>query len=274
MRILEKKILSKISPRIIKLKIYTPLICKKAKPGQFVVLMVKKEGERIPLTIVDTDKKKKSITLIFQEVGLTTKFLGKLKKKDRLVSLLGPLGNPTEIKKYGKVILIGGGIGIAEIFPVAKALKKEGNYLIGILGARKKEFLILEGELKNICDQIYITTDDGSYGKKGVVTDVLKDILKKDRFSLVYAVGPIAMMERVSLITKKFKIKTIVSLNTLMVDATGMCGCCRVYFDKETKFACVDGPEFDAHQLDWKNLKQRNKTYQEKEKDILKFYCL
>ena len=274
MEILKKEILTDINSRIIKLKIYAPYICQKAEPGQFVVLMVKKEGERIPLTIVEKDKKEESIILIFQEIGLTTKLLGKLRKGNKLVSLLGPLGNPTEIKKYGKVILVGGGIGIAEIYPVAKALKKKDNYLVAVLGARTKKLLILEKELKEICDQVFITTDDGSYERKGVVTDVLRETIKKEKFSLVYAVGSLGMMEKVSIITKKFKTKTIVSLNTLMIDATGMCGCCRVYLNKEVKFACVDGPEFDAHYIDWENLRQRNKTYEDREKSILKFYHL
>jgi ferredoxin--NADP+ reductase len=230
--------------------------------------MVSPEGERVPLTVVDTDTEKGIIVLIFQEVGLTTKLLGKLNPGDALYALAGPLGHPTEIKSYGKVILIGGGVGIAEIYPVAKALKEEGNDIITILGARTKELLILEEELKSVSSKFYITTDDGSYGKKGFTTDILKELLEGEKCDLVYAVGPIPMMQKVAEVTRNFKVKTIVSLNALMVDATGMCGCCRVNVAGETKFSCVDGPEFDADLVDWDELIKRNRIYAEQEKHI------
>ncbi|MCX7662112.1 MAG: sulfide/dihydroorotate dehydrogenase-like FAD/NAD-binding protein [Candidatus Omnitrophica bacterium] len=273
MRIIRKEILARYNQiRIILLEIDAPEISKKALPGQFVVLMVKREGERIPLTIVDKNIQKGTITLIFQEVGLTTRLLGKLDCGDSLYALVGPLGRPTEIKNYGEVIIIGGGVGIAEIYPVAGAFKKEGNFVFTILGARTKELLILEERLREISDEFYITTDDGTYGRKGFVSDVLEEILnsklKDEKFQLIYAVGPISMMRRVSEITKPYNIKTVVSLNALMVDATGMCGCCRVNIAGEIRFSCVDGPEFDAHLVDWENLLKRNSMYLEKEKHI------
>ena len=269
MIIISKKTLADIQgTKVTSIKIEAPSIAKKAKPGQFVVLMVTAQGERIPLTVVDTDINSGIITLIFQEAGFTTKILGKLKEGDSLFALAGPLGHPTEIKKYGKVILVGGGVGIAEIYPVAKALKSAGNNVITILGARTKDLLILENELKNVSSQIYIATDDGSYGRKAFTTDILKEELQKGGVDLVYAVGPIPMMKRASQVTAEFKVKTLVSLNALMVDATGMCGCCRVTVSGQTKFSCVDGPEFDAHEVDWAELEKRNKVYIDKEKHI------
>ncbi|MCM8773311.1 MAG: sulfide/dihydroorotate dehydrogenase-like FAD/NAD-binding protein [Candidatus Omnitrophica bacterium] len=270
MRIVNKDIISHYNDIcIVRLEVSAQDISKKAKPGQFVVLMVCKEGERIPLTIVDNSPEKGTITLIFQEVGLTTKLLGGLREEDYLYSLVGPLGNPTEIKKYGNVILIGGGVGIAEIYPVAKALREEDNYITTILGARTKELLILEKEMEKFSHKFYITTDDGSDGKKGFVTDVLKEILTDNlTYNLIYAVGPIPMMRKVSELSNPYNIKTIVSLNALMVDGTGMCGCCRVNVGDKTKFSCVDGPEFDAHLVDWDNLIKRNSMYLEKEKHI------
>lgn len=286
MKIINKEILAETQDaKITKLEVLAPDIVLKAKPGQFVVLMVSEEGERIPLTVVDKDKDKPrsslksnialkegrgkgTITLVFQEVGLTTKLLGRLDVDDSLYALVGPLGHATEIKNYGKVILIGGGVGIAEIYPVARALKEAGNQITTILGARTQELLILEKELKGVSDAFYVTTDDGSYGRKGFTTDVLAELLIKNKYDLVYAVGPIPMMKKVSLVTQDFNVKTIVSLNALMVDATGMCGCCRVHIAGETKFSCVDGPEFDAHSVDWEELEKRNRIYIDKEKHI------
>lgn len=269
MEILEKKILLDSSnARIIRLEIKSPLIAAKVEAGQFVVLMVNAQGERIPLTVVDKDKAKGTISLIFQEAGFTTRLLGELNVHDCLSALAGPLGHPTELKNYGKVILIGGGIGIAEIYPVAKALKGKGNDLIAILGARTKELLILEKELKETCDEVYISTDDGSYGEKGFVSDILSGLLNRDKYDFAYAVGPIAMMEKISSITQQVNLKTTVSLNALMVDATGMCGCCRVHIAGKVKFSCVEGPEFDAHLVDWAELKKRNNIYKDKEEHI------
>jgi ferredoxin--NADP+ reductase len=269
MKIVKKEVLADIlGTKVCRLEVVSSDIAKKAKPGQFVVLMASEKGERVPLTIVDVDKDKGTIALIFQEVGLTTKLLGSLNSGSSLYALVGPLGHATEIRKYGKVILVGGGVGIAEIYPVAKAFKKEGNYVVTILGARTKELLILEEGLKSVSDEIYVTTDDGSYGRKGFTTDILGELLRKEKYDLVYAVGPIPMMKKVSSLTEGFNVKTVVSLNALMVDATGMCGCCRVTVLGEVKFSCVDGPEFEAHGVDWEELEKRNRIYTEKEKHI------
>ncbi len=273
MRIIKKEILAQTQDVTIKrFEILSPLIARKVRPGQFVVLMVCEEGERIPLTIVDKNSDIGTITLIFQEVGLTTKLLGKMEVGDSLYALAGPLGHATEIKNFGNLILVGGGVGIAEIYPVAKALKEAGNHTTTILGARNNDLLILEQELKVFCDELYITTDDGSCGRKGFVTDILQEVLSYSlsaiRYSLIYAVGPIPMMRRVCEVASDFKVKTIVSLNPLMVDATGMCGCCRVTVAGKTKFACVDGPEFDGTQVNWDELTKRNSVYLDKEKHI------
>ena len=253
---------------IIKLVVSAPHIAKKAMPGQFVVLMVNEHGERIPLTIVDTDKAKGTITIIFQVLGLTTGLLKGIKAGDSLYALVGPLGHATHITNYGKVILVGGGVGIAEIYPVAKALKNAGNNVTVIIGSRTKELLILEKELKAEADNFYVTTDNGSYGRKAFTTDVLKELLSAGPYQLVYSVGPIPMMKRSAEVTKPFNVHTIVSLNAIMVDGTGMCGCCRVAVGGEVKFSCVDGPEFDAHKVDWDELIKRNRVYTDKEKHI------
>jgi ferredoxin--NADP+ reductase len=271
MKIIKKEeITNTLGSRIVRLEISAPDIAKKARPGQFIVLMVNEEGERIPLTVVDTNTTSGTITLIFQELGFTTKLLGKLIAGDSLYSLTGPLGHATEIKKYGKVIIVGGGVGIAEIYPVAKAMKAAGNHVTTVLGTRTKTLLILENELKNASSEILVATDDGSYGKKGFTTDVVRELLSKDKYDFVYSVGPIPMMKRVADVTKEFGVKTVSSLNALMVDATGMCGCCRVAVGGQVKFSCVDGPEFDAHLVDWDELTKRNNVYADKEKHICK----
>ena len=276
--ILSKRgLVDSLGVRITQLKVRAFSIAKKAKPGQFVVLMVDEEGERVPLTVVDKDVQNGTITLIVQEVGLTTKLLGALEPGKFLYALTGPLGHATEIKKYGKVILVGGGVGIAEIYPVARALKQAGNHITAILGARTKDLLILEEELKKVSDDLYIATDDGSYGQKGFTTDILKNLLYRPStidYRLIYAVGPIPMMKNVFLAAKDSGIKTLASLNSLMVDATGMCGCCRVTVGGEVKFTCVDGPEFDASLVDWDELTKRNRVYEEKEKHICNLYKL
>ena len=248
--------------------IQAPDIAAKARAGQFVVLMVKEEGERVPLTIVQADPAKGAIVLIAQEAGLTTRLLAGVHAGDSLHSIVGPLGHPTEIKKYGKVILVGGGVGIAEIYPVARALKNAGNHVISIIGSRTKELLILERELREASSECIVMSDDGSYGRKGFVTEALKELLEKSKADMVYAVGPIPMMRAVSNVTKSFGVVTLVSLNAIMVDGTGMCGCCRVTVAGKVRFSCVDGPEFDAAQVDWQELLNRNSIYTEKEKHI------
>ncbi len=260
--------MDRVGLRITEIRIARPHIARKALPGEFVVLMANKEGEPIPLTIVNADKQNGIITLIFQEAGFSTVLLGKMAVGDSLYALAGPLGHPTEIKIYGRVILVGGGVGIAEIYPVAAALKQKGNRVITILGSRTKDILILEKELKAVSDELYVATDDGSYGIKGFTTDVLRQLLTKNTYDIVYAVGPLPMMKRVSALTQGFNLRTVVSLNALMVDATGMCGCCRVSVAGKVKFTCVDGPEFDAHSVNWQELEKRNRTYINKEKHL------
>ncbi len=255
--------------KITELGILAPDIAAKAKPGEFVVLMVSEKGERVPLTVVGADIEKGVVTIIFQEAGLSTAILGKMETGDALYSFVGPLGHATPIKNYGKVVLVGGGVGIAEIYPVAVALKKAGNHVTTILGARTKEILILEEGMKAASDKLLIATDDGSYGRKGFTTDILQELLTLDKdYALVYAVGPIPMMKKVAATTKPFGVKTVVSLNAIMVDGTGMCGCCRVTIGGKVKFSCVDGPEFDAHEVDWAELEKRNRIYVSKEKHI------
>jgi ferredoxin--NADP+ reductase len=254
-----------LSPNVKKIVIHAPLIARKAKAGQFVIIIVHEKGERIPLTISDKDIENGTITVIFQEVGRTTKVLGKMDKGSKLFHVLGPLGKPTEIKNYGKVIAVGGGIGIAELYPVVKTLKDVNNFITTIIGARTKELLILENILKEISDKLIITTDDGSYGRKGFVTDALREIIEEERIDLVYAIGPVIMMKKVSELTKPFGIKTIVCLNPIMVDGTGMCGSCRVKVEDKTYFACVDGPDFDGHLVDFDELIKRLNLFKKQE---------
>jgi ferredoxin--NADP+ reductase len=268
-KILKKDTLSDISgTKVVRMVISAADIAKKAMPGQFVALMVDDRGERVPLTVVEADRSSGSITIIFQEAGFTTRLLGRMNPGESLYAIVGPLGHATEIKDYGKVIIVGGGVGIAEIYPVAKALKASGNRVTTILGARAKDLLILEDELKAVSDIFLVATDDGSYGIKGFTTDILDKELQKDKYGLVYSVGPIPMMKRTAAVTAKYGVRTIVSLNAIMVDATGMCGCCRVTVGGKTLFSCVDGPEFDANQVDWDELTKRNRIYDSKEKHI------
>lgn len=246
-------------------------IVRKAKPGQFVVIRIDEKGERIPLTIADYDAEDGTLTIVFQEVGFSTDKLGKFESGDTILDVIGPMGKPTKISQFGTVACIGGGVGIAPVYPVARQLKDAGNRVISIIGARSREFLFWEGKMKNVSDELYICTDDGSYGNKGFVTGELKSILDKDeKIDLVIATGPVVMMKAVSLVTEPYGIKTIVSLNPIMVDATGMCGACRVTIGGETKFACVDGPEFDGHKVDFDELLSRQQTYLKEEKLIRK----
>ena len=255
-----------LAPNIKKITVEAPLVAKKVLPGQFAVIIADEKGERIPLTVVDNDGKEGTITLIFQEVGKTTYRLGELEPGDVIWSLLGPLGKPTEIKKIGEVITVGGGVGIAEVFPVTRAFKHAGNRVISIVGARTKDLLILEEDLRKVSNELLVTTDDGSYGRKGFVSDVLKEILSKTKPDLVYAVGPIPMMRAVSELTRSAEVRTLVSLNPIMVDATGMCGACRVCVNSQIKFGCVDGPEFDAHLVNFEELEKRLRQYSAQEK--------
>ncbi len=266
------KVLSKeeIAPQIKRMVIKAPLIAKKAKAGQFVILRVDEYGERFPLTLVDWNPNAGTITLIFQEVGVSTKKLGKIAPGAYIEDIVGPLGNPTEIDRYGHVAVIGGGVGTALIYPWVRSLKRVGNHVTTIIGARSANLLLLEKELSELSDEIYISTDDGTKGIKGFTSDVLKSLLEKGRkFDLVMAAGPVLMMKAVADVTRPYKIKTIVSLNPIMVDGTGMCGSCRVTVGGKTRFACVDGPEFDAHEVDFRELINRLRTYREEEQIAL-----
>jgi ferredoxin--NADP+ reductase len=262
-----------LAPQTKLAKIYAPEIANKAQAGQFVILRVDEKGERIPLTFVDWQSENGTITLIFQEVGVSTKKLGSLDVNGEINDVVGPLGNPSEIKKYGTVAIVGGGVGTASCLPIAKALKKVGNKVISIIGARNEKLLILEEEMRQICDEVYITTDDGSKGYKGFGCDMLKILIEKGySIDIVYAIGPTVMMRAVAETTRPYKIKTIVSLNPIMVDGMGMCGVCRVSVGGEIKFACFDGPEFDGHQVDFNELIKRQRTFLAEEKLALEHW--
>jgi len=251
-----------------KFVIKTPLIARQAKPGQFVIIRAFEKSERIPITICDKNEQSGTITLYIQEVGASTSRIGGLKEGESFLDIAGPLGRPAHIAKVGKVITIGGGVGSAITYPETKAYKEAGNYVISIMGFRSKDHVILENEMKVVSDEAYITTDDGSYGEKGFVSDKLREIIKRgDKVDEVLVIGPAIMMKVVSEITKGSKIKTIASLNSIMVDGTGMCGACRVEVGGKTKFACVDGPEFDAHQVDFDLLLKRIAMYADEEKE-------
>ncbi|HOP49999.1 MAG TPA: sulfide/dihydroorotate dehydrogenase-like FAD/NAD-binding protein [Ignavibacteriales bacterium] len=250
-----------VGPNVKKFEIEAPQIAKKRKAGQFVILRVSDKGERIPLTIADSNTEKGTITIMVQGVGKSTIELNHKEKGDYINDLVGPLGNPTHIENFGKVVVVGGGVGTAIAYPVAKALKEIGNYTITIIGGRSKEYVILENEMRAFCDEVHITTDDGSYGMKGFVTDKLKELIEHNTINFVLAIGPISMMRNIALLTKEYGIQTVVSLNPIMIDGTGMCGGCRVNVGGKTVFACVDGPEFDAHLVDFDTLMKRNRQY-------------
>jgi len=247
-------------------------IAKVAKPGQFVILRIDEKGERFPLTIYDFNKENGTVTVVCQRVGVSTKKLCALDENDIILDIAGPLGHPAKIGKAGKIICIGGGVGAAEAYPIAKAYKQAGNDVTVIIGARTKALIICEQELKAAGLKTYIATDDGSYGKKGFVTDVLRELINKDKYDLIYAIGPVAMMKAVSDMTLTYKIKTLVSLNSIMVDGTGMCGSCRIRYNNKPKFTCVDGPEFDGHLVDFGELLKRQNRFVDKEKQALEHY--
>ena len=264
-KIVEAKFLS---PDVKWFRIEAPGVAKKRQAGQFVILRVHEAGERIPLTIADSDHT--TISIIVQGIGKTTRLLNTLRAGDIISDLVGPLGKPSEIHHYGTAVVIGGGVGAAIAYPTAKALKEAGNYVISIVGARTRELVILEHEIRAISDEIFITTDDGSYVEKGFVTDKLKALLAAGRpVHFVLAIGPIPMMRAVAEVTRPLAIKTMVSLNPVMVDGTGMCGGCRVLINNRPQFACVDGPEFDAHQVDFAVLSARNAMYRDAERASL-----
>jgi ferredoxin--NADP+ reductase len=270
-RIIKK---DKLNDSVSRIVVDAPHIARAAKPGNFVVVIPTDNAERIPLTIADADIEKGTISIIFQIVGATTTLLDSLKVGDKLAHLLGPLGTPSHIENFGTVVVIGGGVGIAEIYPAVKALKKAGNKVIAIIGARNKSLLIYEEELSKQSAELRITTDDGTAGQKGFVSDVLKELISSgQRIDLVIAVGPVPMMRVCCAVTRTHGIKTVISLNPIMLDATGMCGVCRVTVGGKTKFACVDGPEFDGHQVDFDELVGRLRTYKDMEKRALDHVC-
>jgi ferredoxin--NADP+ reductase len=248
-----------LAPKIYLIEIYAERIAKKAKPGQFVILRLDEKGERVPLNIADRDVKRGTVNLVFHEVGNTTKKLGCLKEGDSISDVVGPLGNPAEIDKYGRVLCVGGGIWVAPLYFEALALHEKGNKLVSVLGARTKEHLIFEKEMKGISDKFYVATDDGSKGYKGL--DFLKDLIKTQKIDRVIVMGPVVMMQTVAEITRPYRLKTMVTLAPIMLDGMGMCGACRVSVGGETKFACMDGPEFDGHLVDFEQLIRRQRLY-------------
>jgi ferredoxin/flavodoxin---NADP+ reductase len=254
-------------------EIEAPLIAKKAKPGQFVILKANEDGERIPLTMADTDPDRGTITIIYMVVGKSTALFKTLKEGDGFQDVIGPLGKPTHLEKVGKVVCVGGGTGVAVLHPITRALKQVGNDVTCIIGARTKDLLILESQMKSASHDLKVCTDDGTYGHHGFVTDVLKDALEGGDVKLVVAIGPVPMMRAVANLTRPYEVKTLVSLNPIMIDGTGMCGGCRVSVGGETKFACVDGPEFDGHQVNFDELMLRLQAYCEEEKECYEEFC-
>jgi len=262
------KILAKedLTPSIHLFKIAAPAVAKKAQAGQFVIVMVDDKAERIPLTLADWDAKEGTVTIVFMEVGTSTYRMNLLQAGDSLANFVGPLGVPTHIDNYGTVVCVAGGVGTAPVYPIARALRAGGNKVITIQGARCKDLIFWEDKLRSVSDRLIVTTDDGTYGRQGVVTEPLKEILQAEKVARVIAVGPSVMMKFCAKTTEPFKVPTVVSLNSIMVDGTGMCGCCRVSVGGVTKFTCVDGPDFDGHQVDWDLLGARQRAYLDEEK--------
>ena len=256
-----------LAPTITRFEIEAPFVARKRKAGNFIMIRVDDHGERIPLTIADSDPVAGTITIIVQAIGKTTKELCTKRAGDSVLDVVGPLGNPTPIEHHGTVVCVGGGVGNAELYPIARALKDAGNTVLSIIGARSRDLVILEDDMRRFSDRVAVTTDDGSYGRKGFVTDQLKEFLDTvPGIGAVYAIGPLPMMKAVASLTRPYNVHTLVSLNTVMVDGTGMCGGCRVTVNGEMKFACVDGPEFDGHTVDFDELMMRNRTYHDMER--------
>ncbi|HEX9118158.1 MAG TPA: sulfide/dihydroorotate dehydrogenase-like FAD/NAD-binding protein [Anaerolineae bacterium] len=270
-RILQKQVLSDVTKLMV---VEAPQVARAARAGQFVIVRSHDHGERIPLTIADFDRSAGTITLIFQEVGKSTMEMGKFEPGQSFATVAGPLGHPTEIENFGTVVCVGGGVGIAPLYPIARALKEAGNTVITIIGARTKDLLFWEDRMAAISDQIIVTTDDGSYGRKALVTEPLKEILESrpGQVAHCWAIGPAVMMKFVSATTKPFAVPTVVSLNTVMIDGTGMCGGCRVLLADGAQFVCVDGPEFDGHKVDWSNLMSRLSYYKAEEQEAIEHW--
>jgi len=262
-----------IAPGIKRFVIEAPRIARKQRPGQFVIVRVNEKGERIPLTIERSDPEKGTVNIVVQSIGKTTNLLNSLETGDSILDIVGPLGKPSDIENFGTVVVMGGGVGTAMAYPTAAAMKRAGNRVITIIGGRNKDLVILENEMRTVSDTVYVTTDDGSYGDKGLVTDRLRQLIENGtRIDQVLAVGPIPMMRAVADMTRKERIRTMVSLNPIMIDGTGMCGGCRVLVEGKSEFACVDGPEFDAHRVDFAVLVQRNAMYRDAEKQSMEEY--
>ncbi|UCG77649.1 MAG: sulfide/dihydroorotate dehydrogenase-like FAD/NAD-binding protein [Nitrospirota bacterium] len=264
-KILRKELIRK--PDVFYYEVEAPLLAKKARPGQFVIIRLHEKGERIPLSLAGIDPEGGSISLIVMAIGKTTSEMSTLNKGDEILDLCGPLGLPTHIENYGRVVLIGGGFGVAPLYPIAQALKEAGNHVTMIMGARSSDLLIYEEEMSSVCNSVIVTTDDGSKGLKGIVTDALKKEIDENGADMVMAIGPAVMMKAVSEMTRPAGIRTIVSLNTIMIDGTGMCGGCRVTVDGDTRFACSDGPDFDGHKVNWDLLIERQRTYMYEEQE-------
>jgi ferredoxin/flavodoxin---NADP+ reductase len=270
-KILEKEILSDVTKLMV---VEAPHVARKAKAGQFVIVIAHAQGERIPLTIADHDAAAGTITLIFQEVGKSTMEMGQMNVGDSFYSFAGPLGHPTEVENFGTVACVAGGVGIAPMYPIARDLKTAGNYVITVIGARTKDLLFWEDKMAAVSDELIVCTDDGSYGRKALVTEPLNEVLsaRPDQVAKVWAIGPTVMMKFVSLTTRPFNVPTLVSLNTIMIDGTGMCGGCRVAMTDGAKFVCVDGPEFDGHLVDWNNLLSRVQFYKDEERAAIEHW--
>jgi ferredoxin--NADP+ reductase len=269
--ILEKQVLSDVTKLMV---VEAPHVARKAQPGQFVIVICDAQGERVPLTIADYDRQAGTITLIFQEVGKSTLQMGTMLPGQSFYSVAGPLGHPTEIENYGTVACVAGGVGIAPVFPIARSLKEAGNHVISIIGARNKSLLFWEDRMRAVSDELVVCTDDGSYGRKALVTEPLKELLTErvGQIAKVWAIGPTIMMKFVASTTQPFNVATIVSLNTIMIDGTGMCGGCRVAMTDGAKFVCVDGPEFDGHRVDWSNLLSRVQFYRDEEQAAVRHW--
>ncbi|HPR31558.1 MAG TPA: sulfide/dihydroorotate dehydrogenase-like FAD/NAD-binding protein [Prolixibacteraceae bacterium] len=260
------------SENVVKLEVEAPLIARARKPGNFIILRVSAEGERIPLTIASSDEQKGTITLIAQKVGVSTEKLARMEVGESLHDLVGPLGKATEIHRVGTILACGGGVGVAPLLPIVEGFKKAGNRVITVLAARSKDLIILEKEIRQWSDEVIIMTDDGSYGKKGLVTMGAEEVILREKVDECIAIGPAIMMKFTALLTKKYNIPTQASLNSIMVDGTGMCGACRVTVGGKTKFTCVDGPEFDAHQIDFDEMLMRLGGYRSEEKEAYQEY--
>ena len=261
------------SDKVVKLVVEAPRIARSRKPGHFIILRVDEKGERIPLTITDSDISKGTITLVVQTMGVSSTKLAQLNLGDYVHDLVGPLGQATHIYKAGTILACGGGVGVAPMLPIVEGFKKAGNRVISILAARNKDLIILEDEIRKWSDEVIIMTDDGSYGKKGLVTAGAEEVIQREKIDECVAIGPAIMMKFTSLLTKKYNIPTQASLNAIMVDGTGMCGACRVSVGGQTKFTCVDGPEFDAHQVDFDELILRLNGYRKEEKEASDLVC-